>query len=91
MATFAITAIFEALIEPTTHPSSLRRVEPLSVVATIGEPVQFCAFTADTVRVVDDHSLRDVSQQRNPDFVSWLRRKGGESGPAGLGTDHRAA
>ena len=93
MSTFAISAVFEALVAPP-------RVDPTSNVVpappsdVVGASDGLCAFTADMVRVTQVQRPRDASRQRHPAFVAWLHRETGPAGDlerTGFGDDPRAA
>ena len=94
MAKFAITAVFEVLDESPRLTSALGRPEALPVASASEESERFCAFTADSIRVVEDESPREAGRLRHPAYVSWLQRQGTDreqATPHGFGTDHRAA
>ena len=91
MARFAITSVFEVGVQsaPTIGP-----LEPVVAPVTADEGQEFCAFTADLVRVADDRTDRDASRHRHPSSVSWLRPDGapGEvEAQHDADGDHRAA
>ena len=86
MSTFAIAAVFEALVVQPSPVEAVVIVEPPGVVGAEHSTEHFCAFTSDVIRSADEEHPRDSSQQRHPAFVSWLRRETGA-----VGDIHRAA
>jgi hypothetical protein len=93
MSRFAITSVFEVLTEPPPPPDSLRPVERSGIGDPLEASVEFCAFTADLVHVLEDERPREASRRRHPAFVSWIRHEARLDGSDlnGLGDDHRAA
>ena len=93
MARFAIAAVF-GFDDGAATVLAPRPVVPVAPMASTVATEEFCAFTADLVRVGEERRERVGSRLRHPSSVSWFRQvdvDGGGPGHGGLGSDHRAA